>query len=250
MQSEKDISIEDRLKAKKLGPFPCMYQDWRHLLFLNWAYDPKEIQKTLPKGLFVDVHEGKAFLSVVVFFIENLRAPFLPKVPGLSHFIEINLRTYVYDERGVPGVWFYSLDIDSKLAAFGGRTFFHLPYHQADLKSEFKNGIIHITGQRKSNPSTFFNFSYKENNEKNRLAKPGTQDFFLVERYILYTTVKNQLKRGQVHHESYPLAQTDFFTANTNLFESNHFFKPQGPPDSIQYSPGVDVSIFPLKNNK
>lgn len=250
MQSEKDISIEDRLKAKKLGSFPCMYQDWRHLLFLNWAYDPKEIQKTLPQGLFADAHEGRAYLSIVVFFIENLRFPFLPKVPGLSHFTEINLRTYVFDEKGVPGVWFYSLDIDSKLAAFGGRTFFHLPYHQADLTSELKNGMIHVTGQRKADPSTFLNFSYNGKSERNRVAKPGTLEFFLVERYILYTTAKNQLKRGQVHHESYPLAQSDVFTADTNLFESNHFFKPSNAPDSIQYSPGVNVSIFPLKNTQ
>ena len=249
MQSEKDISIEDRLKTRKLGSFPCMYQDWRHLLFLNWAYDPKEIQKTLPEGLFVDLHEGKAYLSIVVFFMENLRFSFLPKVPGLSHFVEINLRTYVYNQKGVPGVWFYSLDIDSKLAAFGGRTFFHLPYHHSNLTSELREGMIHITGQRNSSPSTFLNFSYKEQKEKTRLAKPGTLAFFLVERYLLFTNTQNKLKMGQVYHERYPLIDNDFFTADTNLFESNHFFKPKGGPDSIQYSPGVDVSIFPLKNN-
>ena len=49
-------------------------------------------------------------LGVVPFFMRNIRPCFLPAMPGISNFMEMNLRTYVHDREGVPGVWFYSLD--------------------------------------------------------------------------------------------------------------------------------------------
>ena len=37
--------------------------------------------------------------------------------------MELNLRTYVYDRAGVPGVWFYSLDANQPLAVGIARRF-------------------------------------------------------------------------------------------------------------------------------
>ena len=41
-----------------------MYQSWRRLLFLHWAFDPTEVQKSLPTGLEVDLWEGKAWIGM------------------------------------------------------------------------------------------------------------------------------------------------------------------------------------------
>ena len=98
-------SLEQRLAARR-APQSChqMYQQWVDLLFLHWKYPADIIQATLPAGLFVDTHLDQAYLGVVPFFMRNVRPRFLPAVPKLSHFMEINLRTYVYDRSGVPGV--------------------------------------------------------------------------------------------------------------------------------------------------
>ena len=61
-----------------------MIQQWRDLLFLHWEYPAAAIQATLPEGLFVDTHDGKAYLGVVPFFMRNIRPRFLPAVPGSS----------------------------------------------------------------------------------------------------------------------------------------------------------------------
>jgi uncharacterized protein len=105
-----------------------MYQQWRDLLFLHWEYSTATIQATLPDGLYVDTFDGKAYLGVVPFFMRNIRPRYLPTVPGISNFMELNLRTYVHDREGVPGVWFYSLDANQHLAVKIARRFFHLPY--------------------------------------------------------------------------------------------------------------------------
>jgi uncharacterized protein YqjF (DUF2071 family) len=49
--------------------------------------------------------------------------------------MELNLRTYVHDRAGVPGVWFYSLDANQWLAVKIARRFFHLPYEHARMRS-------------------------------------------------------------------------------------------------------------------
>ena len=112
-----------------------MYQSWRDLLFLHWEYAIAAIQATLPDGLFVDTFDGKAYLRIVPFFMRNVRPRFLPIVPGLSHFMELNLRTYVYDRSGVPGVWSCSLDANQGLAVKIARRLFQLPYQFARMTS-------------------------------------------------------------------------------------------------------------------
>ena len=129
---------------------PVMFQQWRDLLFLHWEFSVAEIQRTLPEGLFVDTFEGKAYLGVVPFFMQNIRPRFLPAVPGLSNFMEMNLRTYVHDRAGVPGVWFYSLDANQPLAVAIARRLFHLPYEHATMKSSRSpQGLIRYESQRR-----------------------------------------------------------------------------------------------------
>lgn len=101
-----------------------MRQRWEKLLFLHWAWDAAEVQRTLPLGLTVDTFEGRAWLGVVPFFMRDVRPAWVPSVPGISNFLELNVRTYVFDGRGRPGIWFYSLDCNQRLAVRAARTFF------------------------------------------------------------------------------------------------------------------------------
>ncbi len=62
----------------------------------------------------------------------GIRASFLPAIPGTSAFHELNVRTYVHHQ-GVPSVLFLSLDAASRLAVWGARKFYHLPYFNAQM---------------------------------------------------------------------------------------------------------------------
>ena len=55
-------------------------------------------------------------------------------MPGVSNFQEVNVRTYVFDENGTPGVWFYSLDADCWPGVQWGRRLFGLPYHWTRMR--------------------------------------------------------------------------------------------------------------------
>ncbi len=186
------MSVRARPSARAV-----MEMQWRDLLFLHWEYPVAVIQATLPAGLQVDTFGGKAYLGVVPFFMRNVRPRFVPSVPRLSHFMELNLRTYVHDEAGVPGVWFYSLDANQPLAVKIARRFFHLPYEHAVMESSrTKAGAIRYRSLR-AGAATPTVFEYAAGDVLPEAA-PGSLEFFLVERYRLYASAKGRLRRGAV----------------------------------------------------
>ncbi len=222
-----------------------MYQQWRDLLFLHWEYSAPAIQATLPEGLFVDTFGGQAYLGVVPFFMRNIRPRFLPAVPGISDFMELNLRTYVHDCAGVPGVWFYSLDANQWLAVKIARHLFHLPYEHAKMTSRrTENGGIHYQSTRLGGPTCIF--EYAPGTELPQ-PLPGSLEFFLIERYRLYSSAPDGLRRGAVFHHPYPLCRAEGTAWNEHLLKLNGFAPTGRPPDHIVMSRGVDVTIFPLE---
>jgi hypothetical protein len=226
-----------------------MFQQWRDLLFLHWEYPAAAIQRTLPEGLFVDTFGGQAYLGVVPFFMRNIRPRFLPAVPGLSNFMELNLRTYVHDRSGVPGVWFYSLDANQWLAVKMARQFFHLPYEHARMKSSrtAKGGIRYESarlGEQANGERCLFTYAPGAALPE---PSPGSLEFFLVERYRLYSSAPDGLRRGAVFHQPYPLCRADVSEWDEHLLTLDGFTPTGRPPDHLIMSRGVDVTIFPLE---
>jgi len=227
-----------------------MYQSWRDLLFLHWEYPVAAIRETLPEGLFVDTFRGQAYLGIVPFFMQNIRPRFLPTVPGISNFMELNLRTYVHDRSGVPGVWFYSLDANQHLAVEIARRFFHLPYEHAKMHAiRSQSGVIsyrstRLNGKGADRASSGFDYTAEA---ELPCAEPGTLEFFLIERYRLYASTNGRLKRGAVSHQPYPLCSARVTAWDEHLLALNDLTPTRRPPDHIIMSRGVDVTIFPLE---
>ena len=242
-----DVSQRLAMRGRPAGN-AVLHQQWRDLLFLHWEYPAAAIQATLPKGLFVDTHDGKAYLGVVPFFMQNIRPRFLPAVPGIADFMELNLRTYVHDRAGMPGVWFHSLDANQWLAVKIARRFFHLPYEHAKMKaSRPADGRIRCeslrTGSRANGSRCEFEYAPGED-----LAQPvpGSLEFFLVERYRLYCSAPDGLRRGAVFHEPYPLCRANVTAWDENLLPLDGFAPTGRAPDHVIMSRGVVVTVFPL----
>ena len=238
------LKLRDRLQHRA----PVMYQNWRQLLFLHWEFDPDIIQATLPPGLHVDSLASKAYVGLVPFFMRDVRPRFVPSIPGISNFLELNLRTYAYDDRGLPGVWFYSLDANQWLAVQVAKKFFGLPYHYADMKArESAAGEITFSSRRGGDARSPSVFRYLPSGAV-RTAQPDSLEFFLVERYLLFSPASKdgQPLTGRIHHRPYPLVDAQVPRWDARLFELNGFPLPGRDPDHVVMSPGVDVEVFPL----
>ena len=221
-----------------------MYQKWRELLFLHWTVDADSVQATLPPGLQVDTYDGQAWLGVVPFLMRGIRPRFLPAVPYVSNFLEANVRTYVRDRHGRPGVWFYSLDCDRGLAVRTARRFFSLPYFHASMqaKPQAKGGLDYRVQRRGSASASRFVYCGEG---AVRQAQEGSLEHFLAERYRLFAWQPGpqRLITGEVEHIPYPLQDAVVQDQDAALIALAGFEAPAGPAEHALYSRGVDVRV-------
>lgn len=238
-----EIPFNNRLEARNNSGEPAFVQQyWRKLLFMHWKWNPVEIQKTLPPGLFVDTFKGDAYVSLIPFFMEEVKVKKVPLL-GFSNFIEVNVRTYVYDKHGFPGVWFYSLDINSWIAAKLARMSYSLPYFYASLRSDVEENEVFIYGERAASPKADIKFRYQRSNEQEYAAAAESLDFFLLERYALFSYGSNCLYRGRVHHAPYQISTPEVLEWSNDLLAISGFNDSHKPADLAHYSHELLVDI-------
>jgi uncharacterized protein YqjF (DUF2071 family) len=185
-----------------------MAQTWEGLLFAHWRCDPERVAALLPEGLELDVRDGQAWIGVTPFCCEGLRLRGLPPVPGVSTFVELNVRTYV-THGGKPGIWFFSLDASSAFAVGGARLSYRLPYFRARMELRERDGWIALRSERASEPARRFAGRWRGEGPLFR-AEPGSLEAFLVERYCLYAADRaGRLYRAEIHHEPWSLQAGD-----------------------------------------
>ena len=78
-------------------------------------------------------------------------------------------------------------------------------------------------------------------------VEPGSLEFFLVERYLLFASGRHGLLSGRVHHPPYAVAPAETTTWDSHLIKLAGFPPPSRPPDHALVSPGVDVEIFAIQ---
>ncbi len=243
-------TLEDRLRVRQRPTGrSAMFQSWRELLFLHWDFPAEQIQATLPPGLHVDTFDGNAWLGVVPFRMRQLRPWWLPPIPGVTNFLDMNLRTYVHDDRGTSGIWFYSLEANHALAIWGARRFYHLNYQHARMSHahDHTTGWTEFSSQR-TGASTDLNcqFRYRPTTLPCP-AEPGSFEFFLVERYVLFArSPQGQLSIGTVVHEPYPISEVELPQWSDSLLPLNGFERPGRPPVHAAMCRGVDVDVYRL----
>lgn len=221
-----------------------MRQRWENLLFLHWAIDPELIQATLPSGLQADTFDQCAWLGIVPFAMRAVRPARLPAVGPVSNFLELNVRTYVHDRHGVPGVWFYSLDCNQPLAVLVARIFFGLPYRNARMQAGF--GPVIDYRSRRNGTSQQAHYVWQPHGPA-KTAAPDTLEFFLLERYHLYSMRNGKLLRGTVAHRPYEFREARVDLLSLIPAELAGFSGLEPQPRHVCHADGVDVRILGLE---
>ncbi len=252
--------ISSPTEAQRLAPRirpenenPVMFQTWSELLFLHWKVSAESLQKTLPEGLFIDTFDDSAWLGVVPFKMRNIRPRGLFPVPWLSYFLELNVRTYVHDAEGNPGVWFFSLDTNRWLAYKIARTFFKLPYFHGRMSvDEREDGFLDYRCRRhrvKGGESTFIYRADTGADNEACTAEPGTLDFFLLERYLLFShdPGRGRLFSGQVSHPPYQYRRAEVEALDSRPVVWDGLDDVAGPPVHVCVADSVNVDVFKLK---
>jgi uncharacterized protein len=186
-----------------------LFQQWEELLFAHWRVPAETLRGIVPTELEIDTFYDEAWIGVTPFRISGARAHYLPAVPGLSTFPELDVRTYV-TRGGRPGVYYFSMDAGNPVAVSGGRQFFRLPYHTAEL-SVTHDGVYTRFRSHRTDAETApaeFDAVFRGFDEVFR-AEKGSLEYFLTERYCLYTVEDGRVHRVEVHHLPWPLQRAE-----------------------------------------
>ena len=244
-------AIRAATEHREQWPLPAspwlMVQSWYKLLFAHWPVPVTMLRPHIPASLTIDTFDGEAWLGVVPFEIRGMRMRGLPPLPGFNGFPELNVRTYVTHE-DKPGVWFFSLDADHALAVMGARLFFRLPYFKAKMRVQAEGAQVRYDSQR-THPGAapaVFRASYRPVSEI-YYSQPGTLDYWLTERYYLYTADKRgRVYRGPIHHHPWPLQRAEAEIEQETTAASHGLRLPDTPP-LLHYADLKDVLIWMIE---
>lgn len=168
--------------------------EWRNLAFANYEVNPHILEGLIPKGTFLDLWEGKCFLSLVGFMFKNTKLLGL-KIPFHINFEEVNLRFYVkyfHNQQYRRGVVFIKEIVPKVALSFIANKVYHEHYDTMPMKHSWKiledKKIISYSWKNKDKWQSFS----VESKLTEMNIEPGSEEEFITEHYWGYTRVNDQ----------------------------------------------------------
>jgi len=202
---------------------------WHDLLFAHWPVSVEALREHVPEGLEIETFDGSAWIGVVPFRMTEIGTRWTRPLPGLRAFAETNLRTYVR-HGGKSGVYFLSLDAPHWLAVMTARWVFHLPYHLAAVESKCCGEAVEHRSVRRKGPRAELVARYWPTGNVTP-AREGTLDYFLAERYRLFTTDRRgKLWTARIRHAPWPLQPAEAEIESNTLVAAMGIGEPEVEP--------------------
>lgn len=237
-----------------LPPSPwLMTQSWHNLLFAHWPVDAELLRSRMPAGLPLDLYDGQAWLGIVPFRMTNVAPRFVPALPFVSEFAEVNVRTYV-TVGGKPGVYFFSLDADSAMAVAAARALLQLPYFNAEI-SVSGDDHVDYTSRRADSTGAPAELRVRYAPVGGAFEpKAGTLEYFVTARYCLYNVDRRfRAYRLEIHHPPWRLQRAEAAFEINTMAEAAGIRLPAVAPllhfasrqDMLAWSPETLESVRP-----
>ncbi|MDR3723048.1 MAG: DUF2071 domain-containing protein [Terracidiphilus sp.] len=248
---EYQIRTSFRPRPLPLGRW-SVTQRWNDLLFAHWPISAASISPLLPEGLEADTFQGSAWLGIVPFWLERLKARGIPAIPGVRRFPDLNFRTYVRDQAtGTPGVYCFSIDASSLIAVTMARIIYQLPYYWAEMHMEQRSEreFAFYSRRRFAGGKVIFNARYRGLGPSERTLAPcvGSFEYFMTERSCLFSmNQRGQATRANLHYISWPLEEAEAEIERNDLAETIGINLPDSKP-ILHYSRRLALYVWPAE---
>lgn len=222
---------------------PLFLADWRRVLMMHFEVDVAALQCCVPYQL--DLHNGRAFVTLVAFTMENMRPRRGGKLsawlfrPIATHDF-LNVRTYVQHD-GEPGIHFLAEWLSSWLAVQLGPRTFSLPYRHGRIRYEHDWASGEISG-RVEDIKSGSKFAYRAGTEADVPFAPcerGSLDEWLMERYAAFNSADGNKRFFRVWHPPWAQAPVAVEMEDLSLLEENWPAFKAAQCVGANYSPGL-----------
>lgn len=222
---------------------------WENIIMANYAVDSELLMPYLPKGVELDFHEGKTYVSLVGFLFKDTKLFSIP-IPILGTFEEINLRFYVKRTEGSTvkrGVVFINETVPYQAVAWMANKLYKEHYTVVPTKSRFKitSSIKHIVYQWQV-AKIWNTISVVAKTEKLPM-KPGSIEEFIFEHYYGYTKISNhKTEEYRINHPSWLVNEIQEYDIDCDfnaMYGTDFSHLSNLQPDSIMIAEGSAVSV-------
>ncbi len=215
-------TAEDVAKRRFQGCRPLFRAGWIDVLMIHYAVDPARLQPYVAEPL--DLFEGRAYVSLVVFSLDRLR--FFHGGPSFPSHRFLNVRAYVRDN----GIVFLAEWLTNALCVLLGPRLYGLPYRwgrieysagQSRGRVAAREGALEYRSRRTGPLET---------------CAPGGLDHFLMERYTAFT----DRRLFHVWHEPWRRASTEVEILDDSLIRSTGDWFAAAERIGAHASPGLE----------
>ena len=229
--------------------------NWENIVMVNYEISPAILEKYLPKGVELDLYNGKAYASLVGFMFKNTKIFNVP-IFKLGTFEEINLRFYVSRKVGNEikrGVVFINETVPYKVVAWLANALYKEHYttiptrHHWDFTQEHKEIKYEWFVNKKWN-----SIEVSALKEKKIMVKNSFESF-IFEHYYGYTKVDNtSTEEYQISHPSWLINDIQEYEIDCdfeNMYGKDFAILDKTSPTSIFLAEGSAIEIN-WKRNK
>jgi uncharacterized protein YqjF (DUF2071 family) len=237
---------------------PFLTAAWRHLVMLSFDIEPKVLEPYVPRGVELDLYEGRALASIVAFQFEDARCYGIP-APFCSCVPEVNLRIYVQREvngRRRPGVVF--LKEIAPRRAISIATVANRCYHEHYQLLPMRHTITKCENHDDNRKSYSYSLKFKGQwNTVDATAygdphrpHPDSEEAFVVDHWFAYTKQPDgSCVERQVAHAPWIIRAVDRESLRFRCDIARLYGQPLAaalsqPPSSALVSSGSPVGVF------
>lgn len=229
--------------------------NWENIIMANYEIAPAILNKYLPKGVKVDLFNGKAYISLVGFMFKKTKIFNVP-IFKLGTFEEINLRFYVSRKVGNEtrrGVVFINETVPYKAVAWLANALYKEHYttiatrHNWNIFEERKEVLYEWQVGKKWN-----NINVVALNAKKIMQKDSFENF-IFEHYYGYTKINDFVaEEYQIAHPSWLINEVINYKIDCDfekMYGSDFAILDNTPPTTVFLAEGSAIAIK-WKRNK
>ena len=222
---------------------------WENLIMANYIIDSEILKPFLPKGLELDLYDGKAYVSLVGFIFKRSRIFNIP-IPLMGTFEEINLRFYVKRKVGDTyrrGVVFINETVPYKPVAWLANKLYKEHYITVPTKHHIALNQLGKSIQYEWKVGLSWNHIKVEATSDSREMERGSLEEFIFEHYYGYTKISDNLSQEyKINHPRWLV--NDIIEKSIKCDFVQMYGLPFGDlsnksPDSVIIAEGSDISV-------
>ena len=222
---------------------------WENLVMANYEVSPDVLVPYLPKGVELDFHNAKCYVSLVGFMFKQTRLFNVP-IPFLGTFEEINLRFYVKRVQGDTikrGVVFINETVPYKLVAWLANKLYKEHYIAIPTKHLINTSSSGSNIRYEWKINSAWNHIQITADKENAQMQPESIEEFIFEHYYGFTKINNQTSQEyEVKHPRWLVNKISDFSINCDfksMYGNDFSFLSNHQPDSVIFAEGSAVTV-------